>query len=88
MDRLLNVRQVADATGLSRSTIYEMSGRRGFPLPVKIGRKAARWKESEIQAWIDSLPRRRIGSQTGEDAPRATNAPTDDTKPAGAAPAA
>lgn len=38
-------------TGLSRSTIYEMMDRGVFPRPVRIGRRAVAWRESDIAAW-------------------------------------
>jgi prophage regulatory protein len=27
-----------------------------FPKPVRIGPRAVGWRESDIQAWMDSLP--------------------------------
>ena len=47
---------VEDATGLSRSTIYEMMDRGDFPRPIRIGRRAVAWPESAVQAWLASRP--------------------------------
>ena len=43
---------VEDATGLSRSTIYEMMDRGDFPRPIRVGRRAVAWPESVVLAWL------------------------------------
>ena len=55
-DRLLRRPEVEELTGLSRASIYRWIGDGKFPLPVRIGATAVRWKESDITAWIQSLP--------------------------------
>ena len=55
-DSLLNMHQVLELTGIRRTKIHYLRQSGDFPQPVKIG-KAVRWKSSEIQAWIDGLPR-------------------------------
>lgn len=55
-DRLLRRRQVEDITGLSRSSIYRLMRNEEFPLPVKVGPAAVRWKASDILAWLESRP--------------------------------
>lgn len=57
MDRLLNRREVEDRTTLRRSSIYRKMREGSFPLPLKISRRAVRWPESEIEAWLASRPR-------------------------------
>lgn len=57
MDRLLTLQQVEGLVGLKRSTIYEAIRRDGFPAPVKITDRASRWRESELQEYIDGRPR-------------------------------
>ena len=47
---------VEAATGLSRSTIYDMMDRNEFPRPVRIGRRAVAWPESAIQQWLADRP--------------------------------
>ena len=47
---------VEAATGLSRSTIYDMMGRGEFPRPVRIGRRAVAWPQSVIQQWLADRP--------------------------------
>lgn len=56
-DRILKLPVVTATVGLSRSTIYEKMAAGKFPRPVKLGDFAVGWRESEIQAWIESLPR-------------------------------
>lgn len=43
---------VEKMTGLSRSSIYDLLERGAFPKPVPIGKKAVRWLEHEVQAWM------------------------------------
>lgn len=49
--RLLRRREVETLTALPRSTLYEKVAEGSFPRPVKIGRKAVAWFESEVAAW-------------------------------------
>jgi len=46
--------EVEALTGLSRSTIYAMISEGMFPKPVKLGKRAVGWRESEIVAWLES----------------------------------
>lgn len=55
-DRHLRRPAVESATGLSRSTIYDMMTRGEFPRPVRIGRRAVAWPESEVVAWLADRP--------------------------------
>jgi prophage regulatory protein len=54
--KLLRIRQVIDATGIPRSSLYDKLRRGQFPQPVRIGRRAVAWRESDIVSWIESLP--------------------------------
>lgn len=47
---------VETATGLSRSTIYDMMDRGEFPRPIRIGRRAVAWPESAVLAWLADRP--------------------------------
>jgi len=40
--------------GLSCSTIYAMMAADKFPRPIKIGRRAVGWRNTDIQAWVTS----------------------------------
>ncbi|ADV47071.1 helix-turn-helix transcriptional regulator [Nitratifractor salsuginis] len=55
VDRLLNIKQVSEKTSLGQTKIYEMIKLNEFPPPVKLGR-SRRWRESDIDRWIASLP--------------------------------
>lgn len=55
-ERLLRRRQVEEMTGLSRSSIYRLMRTQVFPVAVKVGPAAVRWKESDITSWLESRP--------------------------------
>lgn len=57
MDRLISRRDVESIVGLSKSTLYLMIAAGTFPRPVRIGARAVRFRESEIQVWLDKLDR-------------------------------
>jgi prophage regulatory protein len=42
---------VERATGLPRSTIYELRARGTFPKPIRLSARAVGWLEAEILAW-------------------------------------
>ena len=50
--KILRRPRVEDRTGLSRSTIYAKICANEFPKPVRLGRRAVGWLESEIDAWV------------------------------------
>jgi len=55
-ERLIDIKEVADITGLKRATIYKWIKESKFPKPLKLGEKASRWKLSSIMDWIGTLP--------------------------------
>ena len=56
IDRMLRREEVQERTGLSRSAIYRLMREGGFPLPHRVGRRAVRWRESDLQTWLASRP--------------------------------
>ncbi|MFG6581585.1 helix-turn-helix transcriptional regulator [Sulfitobacter sp. 1A12779] len=52
-DKILRCRDVQEATGLSRSTIYRMMGQDEFPQATKLGARAVGWRQSVVQGWIE-----------------------------------
>ena len=54
MRRLIRLRDVIEATGLSRSCIYKYINEGKFPRSVTVGGRSVRWVESEVQDWIQS----------------------------------
>jgi prophage regulatory protein len=55
-ERLLRLRDVKEKTGLGSSTIYRRMADGTFPVPRSLGPNTVRWLQSEIDAWIRSLP--------------------------------
>ncbi len=55
--RLLRCEEVEARTRLSRCTIYRRMRDGSFPKPLKMGVRAVRWCESEIEAWLAARPR-------------------------------
>lgn len=52
MDIFLRLGAVKSATGLGRSTIYQLMAEQRFPVPVKInGARGVAWLASEIASW-------------------------------------
>ncbi len=56
IDRMLRREEVQDRTGLSRSAIYRLMREGQFPLPRRLGQRAVRWRESDLEAWLASRP--------------------------------
>ncbi|MDR9500108.1 MAG: AlpA family phage regulatory protein [Hydrogenovibrio sp.] len=60
-ENFLTIRQVTDRIALSKSAIYRRMDPKDklydptFPQPIKLGQTTARWLESDVDAWIDSL---------------------------------
>ena len=54
--RLLKLEEVLCYTGLSRSEIYRQIQEGMFPRPVRVGKRAVRWRESEVEGWIEERP--------------------------------
>jgi prophage regulatory protein len=64
---------VERATGLPRSTIYELISNGRFPKPVSLGTRSVGWLETEVAAWqkeqIARRDRKRSQSGAGEHEP-------------------
>jgi prophage regulatory protein len=50
--RILRLAQVIDATGLHKTTIYELQAQGSFPMRVPITAYAVGWIEHEVQGWL------------------------------------
>jgi prophage regulatory protein len=57
MSIILRMRDVVNATGLSRSTIYHMIKTNEFPRPIRLGQRAVGWLQSDITSWLDQRPK-------------------------------
>ena len=70
----LRRKQVEEMTGFSRSTIYAKFNQNPkrpkdydptFPKPRKIGERAVRWLESEVENWMDMQAESTAGTKKG-----------------------
>lgn len=52
-EKLLPLPEVESRSGFKSSFIYQLIKQGKFPPPVKIG-NASRWRESEVQQWIQN----------------------------------
>jgi prophage regulatory protein len=51
VQKILRLRDVQDATGLARSSIYAGMTAGTFPKSIPLSEKAVGWLESEIEQW-------------------------------------
>lgn len=56
-ERMLRLRSVERMTGLSKSTLYRMIKQGRFPAPLRMTRKAVRWRREEVHEWLLHRPR-------------------------------
>ena len=52
-DFALRTKQVAQALGVGRFTLYKMVTEGSFPKPQKIGPRISFWRTSTVNAWLD-----------------------------------
>lgn len=50
-DQFLRDRDVTRATGIPRSTRYEMIDRGEFPTPIKLSKRIVAWSAAEVAEW-------------------------------------
>ena len=54
MDKvILRIPDVMERIGLSRSSIYQKISEGTFPAPIKLGKRAVGWLNSDIEIWLD-----------------------------------
>ncbi|WP_211867594.1 helix-turn-helix transcriptional regulator [Neoroseomonas terrae] len=56
-DRFLALAEVKQKVGLGHSNIYRMMADGRFPAARRVGEKAVRWLESELDAWMQACPK-------------------------------
>ena len=54
-DMLLTVKDVAELLSVAPRTVFRWARQRKLPRPVKLSRRAVRWRASAIQAYLDRL---------------------------------
>lgn len=64
---LYNVKEVAQAMGLSERDIWRRVSKNEFPAPISLGSKCARWSVKDLRKWIDSQPRANDSANSDED---------------------
>lgn len=52
--RILRFPETKNKTGCSRTTIWRGVKEGTFPAPLKIGKRAVGWLESDLDAWIEA----------------------------------
>jgi len=50
--RMMRLPEVMRLTGLSRSTIYRLTGAGEFPRRVKLSERTAAWSEAAVMDWL------------------------------------
>ena len=55
--KILNAKDVASMTKLSRVTIWRLENEGKFPQRIRISTKRIGWLEDEVTKWIEALPR-------------------------------
>ena len=56
-DRLVGIHEVQELTSLSHSSLYSFMRQGLFPKPLRVGPKAVRWLESDLQQWMETRPK-------------------------------
>ena len=51
-DRLMAAGAVLELTALSQATLYGLMSEGRFPRPLRVGKRAVRWLESDIETWL------------------------------------
>ena len=54
---LLRLDEVIQRTRLGRSSIYKFMSELDFPAPLKMGKRAVRWRRGDVDQWCRSRPR-------------------------------
>ena len=54
MIKLLNVREVAQALGLSPRQVWRLCAAQKIPAPILVGYRSRRWREADLTAFIQA----------------------------------
>ncbi len=54
MEKYVNARQIREALNISKTGLYLLLQRGEMPKGIRVGR-SQRWKESEINQWLNDL---------------------------------
>lgn len=61
--KIMRLKDVLDAVGLGKSSIYEKIGKGEFPAPVRLGPRAVGWLDCDIEQWVASRESTRGAAQ-------------------------
>ncbi|MES1192437.1 MAG: AlpA family transcriptional regulator [Steroidobacter sp.] len=67
VEKVLKLPEVIQRTGKKKTPIYAGAKSGEFPKPIKLGKRAVGWKESDIEAWIASRPDAQANSSISSD---------------------
>ncbi len=76
--KILRIRNVTEATGLSRTTLWRLERRGDFPRRIRLSPNSTGWLESEIEQWIESRPRKSSSESDPKSSEAACKASTGD----------
>jgi len=65
-DRFLRMAEVLDKIGFGETTLNELIAGGTFPKPARIGTRAVRWSENEVDEWIAARLAGREGEATSD----------------------
>jgi prophage regulatory protein len=60
---ILRTTDVIRLTGLSRTTLWRLERRGGFPARLRLGPNSVGWLDDEVRQWIKARPRGMAGAQ-------------------------
>lgn len=55
--QLLRREEVCQRIAVSGPTLYRMVKFGGFPAPIRVGPRASRWREDEVEKFLQDRPR-------------------------------
>jgi prophage regulatory protein len=70
LDRVIRKPELLEITGVSTATIYRWIGEGHFPAPIKLGPNSTGWRESAVQAWLESREPVEVRRAETQQAPR------------------
>ncbi len=59
-DKIHRLPSTLEITGLCRTSLYYALANKAFPEPVKLGKRAVGWRESDLMAWVQSRQKRTV----------------------------
>ena len=54
--RIIRKPELAKILGVSKQTIWRMQKRGDLPSRIQISKRVVGWRETDIEAWLDSRP--------------------------------